>query len=114
MTLRGINIVGSQVFIQVFPKNHRWAELRQKLEDALLHIGEEPISYPNKTPIHMNFMRVIDNGQEQLLGILQAIDDLDLRNIEIGEFPVSAIELLVTDFMVSVKNRRIYKQFDLQ
>ena len=110
--LRGVNILGSQVFIQGFPYDDKWAELRQQLETAMIRIGEKPIIYTDKKPIHMNIMRITDNSQEQLDQILAIVEEL--RDVEIGKFQVSTIEFLMTDFVVSPAQIKIFKKFHLQ
>lgn len=99
LTLRGVGIIGNQVFIQVFPHDRTWEVLRQDLEIALSVQGETPITYPNKAPIHMNMMRVTDNEPIRLSQMLGVIDQL--RTVEIGELEVSTIEFMVTDFVLS-------------
>ena len=110
--LRGLNILGSQVFIQGFPYDDRWAELRAQLEKSLIRIGEKPIIYADKKPIHMNIMRITNNSQEQLDQILAVIEEL--RDVEIGKFQVSSIEFLMTDFVISPAQIKIFKIFNLQ
>lgn len=102
MTLRGIGIEGDRVFVQVFPNEHRWADLRQELEDSLKAIGEEPISYSNKMPVHLNIMRVTNSNQSELMRLLVAIEEI--REIEVGELEVSKINFLLTDFVLSAIN----------
>lgn len=99
MILRGVGVIGNQVFIQVFPQDRKWEVLRQELELELIANGETPIAYPNKAPIHMNIMRVTDNEPIRLSRILEVVDQL--RNIEIGELEVSVVEFMVTDFVLS-------------
>lgn len=109
--LRGVNILGPQVFIQAFPCDNQWAELREQLEEKMLQINEKPITYPDKKPIHMNLVRITDNSQGSLDQLFSVVEEL--RNVEIGEFQVSVIEFLMTDFVVSPKEIKVFKKFHL-
>jgi hypothetical protein len=111
MDLCGVNITGAQVFIQVYPRDRRWAELRQKLEDALRNAGEEPLTYSDKLPIHMNIMRITHDDRQQLAQLLALIRKL--RHHEIGTLQISTIEFLLTDFVVSSTNTQVYKKIYL-
>ncbi len=99
MHLKGVGLVGNQVFIQVFPEDDGWAQLRQRLEDALLAVGEEPLSYANKHPVHMNIMRLTDINDDTLAKTLNTLDAL--RSADIGLFTVRYIEYAITDFVLS-------------
>jgi hypothetical protein len=110
--LRGVGIVGNQVFVQVFPHNYAWAEIRRDMEVELQKIGETPISYSNKLPVHMNILRVTDNRPERLDELLAVIDELHTR--EVGRLVVSNVALMTTDFIVSPRNTNILHTFTLQ
>lgn len=99
MHLNGVGLVGNQVFIQVFPQDDQWAALRQRLETALAAVGEQPISYADKRPIHMNIMRITDSSPDALAKLLNALDEL--RTVDIGLFTVGAVEYAITDFVLS-------------
>ncbi len=111
MSLRGINLIGNQVFIQAFPQTRQWAELRQKLEMALIEAGETPISHPDKTPVHVNLIRITDTSPEKLMGLLHTIERL--RHTDIGQVSISAIELVLTDFVVSAHHTTHLGKFAL-
>ena len=111
MTLRSLNIVGNQIFIQVFPHDRRWAELRQALEAELAAIGESPLTHPDKAPIHLNLIRITDNNPEKLRRLGQALERL--RNIEIGELQVSNIDLVRTDFVISAAHTDFWGNISL-
>lgn len=100
--LKGIGIVGNQIFIQGFPVNRAWENLRTSLEEELINIGEEPISYKDKSPIHINIIKIIDINPEQLHSLQESISKL--RNIELGNIKLQTIELVITDFCVTPKN----------
>jgi hypothetical protein len=111
MTLRGVGIVRNQVLIQVFPHDSKWAEIRQELEGLLLSIGENPISYQDKIPIHMNIMRVIDNNPDKLSHILAVVEEL--REIEIGEIEISVVSFLISDLILSMPSTTELAEFRL-
>jgi hypothetical protein len=111
MNLRGLNIIGNQVFIQAFPQTGQWAGLRQKLEDALIAAGEAPISHPDKAPVHVNLMRLTDTRPEARLALLQAIERL--RQADIGIVSISEVDLVLTDFVVSAHHTTLLRKFAL-
>lgn len=111
MTLKGVGIIGNQVFIQVYPYDQKWESLRQALEDALKREDENPISYPNKAPIHMNILRIVDSTPSKLSDILKLVSDL--RSRMFGEMEVTLIDYLLTDFVVSPSEIEVIKQIRL-
>jgi len=108
MSLKGVGVIGNQVFIQVYPHDRQWAEMRRELEEALLVIGETPIAYPNKAPIHMNILRLTSGDKSALTRLLETVEQL--RAVEIGDFMVSAIDYLITDFVLSPANVTLLDQ----
>jgi hypothetical protein len=102
LALRGIGITGNQVFVQVLPRDRAWEALRRGLEDALLAIGEEPISYPNKGPIHMNIARVIRADSASISALLARVDDL--HDVDAGEVTITTVSFLLTDFLLSPRH----------
>lgn len=112
IALRGLNVVGSQVFVQCFPFDDAWAQLRGDLEQALLIIGEQPIVYEDKSPIHLNIMRVTDGSEACLSRTLECIERL--RDEDFGVLEVSCIEFLMTDFVVSSANTEVFKRYHLR
>lgn len=102
MSLKGVGIIGNQVFIQVFPHDRRWAEIRRELEEALLEHGETPIAYPNKAPIHMNILRVTSGDKAGLARLFETVEQL--RAVELGDFKVALVDYLITDFVLSPAN----------
>jgi len=111
IALRGLNVVGSQVFVQCFPFDDAWAHLRDDVETAMLLLGEKPITYEDKSPIHLNTMRVADAGNGCLSRTLHCIERL--RDQDFGTVELSCIEFLVTDFVVSSANTKVLKQYRL-
>jgi hypothetical protein len=111
MTLQGVGIIGNQIFIQVFPHDRRWAELRGALETALVARGLAPMIHANKAPIHMNVGRLTNAAPERVARILEVIESL--RNMGPSEFEVSTIDLLMTDFVISPEHTQQIARFDL-
>lgn len=99
MTLKGVGVIGNQVFVQVFPYDRQWAMLRQQLVDALVAEGEQPLTHANKAPIHLNLMRITDARPDALRHIIEVIRPL--RDRAISTFTVTTVDLLLTDFVVS-------------
>lgn len=112
IALRGLNVAGPQVFVQCFPFDDTWAQLRGDIEEALLLIGEKPIAYANKLPIHLNIMRVMDGDKKSLSRTLHCVEEL--RDKDFGVVELSCIEFLMTDFVVSSSNSQVLKQYHLR
>lgn len=100
--LKGVGIIGNQIFIQGIPLNRNWEALRISLEKGLVNIGENPISYEDKSPIHMNLIRIV-NADPGLLASLHKVISR-LRDMKLGTVKLSAIEYVITDFCVSKQN----------
>lgn len=100
--LKGVGVVGNQIFIQGIPLNKNWEDLRTSLDNRLTDEGETPISYEDKSPIHINLIR-ITNSDIRLLRFLHEMISR-LRDIELGVIKLQTIEYVITDFCVSKKN----------
>ena len=112
LDLRGVGVQGCQVFVQVVPRSDAWARLRLALEDALVDLGEQPIAYPDKRPIHLNVLRMTDTSASALERMLAAV--AALRDAPLGELTIARVELVITDFVVSPRHVRILATFDLR
>lgn len=99
VNLKGVGIVGNQIFIQGIPMNHNWKDLRTSLDQRLTDSGEQPISYEDKSPIHMNIIRIVEASPGVLESLYEVISRL--REIELGMMDLTTIELVITDFCVS-------------
>lgn len=97
--LKGIGIVGNQIFIQGIPLNKSWEELRISIDNGLVNIGENPISYEDKSPIHINLIRIVNADPNRLAALYRAISQL--REVELGTIKLTAIDFVITDFCVS-------------
>lgn len=100
--LKGIGIVGNQIFIQGIPLNRNWEELRTSMDKWLVNIGENPISYADKSPIHINIIRIVNSNPDLLVSLHKVISQL--RDVELGTIKLTTIEFVITDFCVSKKN----------
>ena len=100
--LKGIGIVGNQIFIQGIPVNRNWEELRTSIEKKLVNIGENPISFEDKSPVHINIIRIVNSNPDLLTSLHKNISQL--RDVELETIKLTTIELLITDFCVSKKN----------
>lgn len=112
VVFKGIGIIGNQIFIQGMPVDNGWEMLRTDVTQELENNGENPISYPDKSPIHMNIIRITDASSEKLETLRELIDQL--RDIEIGIVRFATIELVITDFVVSKKNMTTLKEYSLE
>jgi len=102
ISFTGVGLTGNQIFLQGYPHDLNWESARKKIDDNLLANGEQPISYPNKFPIHLNIARITDASDKQIAGIRQFIEQN--RRVEIGALLFNHIELVITDFVLSKDN----------
>ena len=93
--------MGNQIFIQGFPQNRNWEELRVSLGEELVNSGEFPISYEDKSPVHMNIIRIVD-AAPPVWHLLQGC--FTLRDVELGTVKLQTVEFVITDFCVTKKN----------
>jgi hypothetical protein len=111
LSLRGLGLVGNQVFVQVFPHSDDWARLRSDLVRDLRAEGEAPIAYPDTRPIHLNVMRLTDGSRQEIAGILELVQAR--RNVDFGEFVIDTVDLLITDFVLSEPSTTFLRGFPL-
>lgn len=102
ITLKGVGIVGNQIFIQGIPRNRNWEELRASLGDAFVNSGESPILYEDKSPVHINMIRIVDADPERLKSLYRAVSRL--RDVELGTVALRTVEFVITDFCVTKKH----------
>lgn len=100
--LKGVGVIGNQIFIQGIPLNKNWEDLRTSLEKRLTSEDETPISYEDKSPIHINVIRIINSDICLLRALYEIISQL--RDIELGVIKLQMIEFVITDFCVSKNN----------
>lgn len=97
--LKGVGIIGNQIFIQGIPLDRGWEETRTDVTSDLEKAGEAPISYPDKSPIHMNIIRITDPSDKKLRLLHSLIEQL--REVDLGIVKFITVELVITDFVVS-------------
>jgi 2'-5' RNA ligase len=102
INLKGVGIVGNQIFIQGIQMNRNWEELRTSLDKRLVNSGEHPISYEDKTPIHINIIQIVNSNPDLLASLHKVISQL--RDVDLGTIKLTTIEFVITDFCVSKKN----------
>lgn len=109
MSLQGIGMMGNQIFIQVLPLDRQWEHLRQTLVDVLLAKGEQPMNHPDKSPVHLNIMRITDLPPAQVPALRDFL--AHHRRTDFGTLEVRRIEYLLTDFVVS--DRSIFAEYTI-
>jgi hypothetical protein len=72
--LGALNLLGNQWFVEVFPADDTWAVARRRMAEAARAIGEEPISFPDTEPVHLNMARVNTRLQAPSALTLLALD----------------------------------------
>lgn len=112
ITFKGVGVIGNQIFLQGYPHDRNWESARQVVESALLDDGEQPISYPDKFPIHMNIARITDISGSNIENIRDFIEKN--RDIEIGTLSFTDIEFVITDFVLSSRNFKSLHTFKLK
>jgi 2'-5' RNA ligase len=109
--LTGLNILGPQVFVQGLPTSQQWARLRERLDATLRDHGEEPMTYRDKNPMHLNIMRISDPDPQTIAEVLDFIKSH--RSHDLGALTITKIEFVLTDFLFSVANREILNTYHL-
>jgi hypothetical protein len=109
MRLGRVNLLGTQLFVEVVTDQDDWSRMRQELNERLLRIGESPIAYADTEPIHLNVCRIISSPDSRLLSKALTNVGLDAR----AEVLVSTIELVLTDFVVSPERIKVIDTFSL-
>lgn len=112
IVLKGIGIIGNQIFIQGIPLNREWEETRESVTTQLEQAGEKPISYPDKSPIHINIIRITDTTDKKLALLHELISQL--REVDLGIVRLVTVELVITDFTVSKNNLTSLNTISLQ
>lgn len=98
-SLGGLNLLGTQWFIEVVPVDRSWAEARLALARAMLELGETPMSHPDPEPVHLNVARATG----PIGDVVAACTLLDPAAAEapLGPLVVRHVDVVVTDFVVS-------------
>jgi len=95
--LAALNLVGSQFFVEVLTDDRAWRSLRERLASELTGIGENPLTYPDPEPMHVNIARVLrlDAPSERRRLLVQDRPAVDVT------LDLATIELVITDFVLS-------------
>jgi hypothetical protein len=99
--LVGLGVLAAQVFVQVVPRTRAWQELRERMFDA---VGERAQRFPSAAPIHMNALRVTDARSDALAQLRALVEEL--HQAHFGTFTVDAVDLVVTDFVMTPRHTR--------
>lgn len=91
--LGALNAVGDQLFVEVRTRDRAWSDMRARLAELLLRLGEEPIVHPDLEPMHLNISR----GDGPLVGA--TVDRW---------ITLSVVELVTTDFTVTPGTLRVH------
>lgn len=97
--IKGVGVVGNQVFLQVYPYDDNWTLYRKELEWTLRDEGEEPISYPDKSPVHINIMRITSVEKGELKELYRVVEEN--RDKEFGEIEVRVVDYVLADYVLS-------------
>ncbi len=98
MHLSGLNLLGNQWFIQVEPTSRAWANTREALAIAVREFGEEPLSFRDPEPVHLNIARLVGTPDSAVVARLLEGDPFDI------EMPITRVELVLTDFVLDPEN----------
>jgi len=111
VSFRGLGIIGNQVFLQGYALDDGWIKIREAVTNKLEGAGEHPIAYPDKSPIHMNILRIVDVSGNNLDQIAQILDRS--RDIDFGVVEFDSIGYVVTDFVLSKQNFDLISKISL-
>lgn len=111
MNIRGVNLIGSSVFLQVFPANSKFKTLRNNLLSLLKEHNETPIEFTDTKHIHINIMKLTHKDPRKLKRLAEEISNL--RNVEIGRLVIDNIELIIADHLMSTSETIFIKKFNL-
>jgi hypothetical protein len=111
LTIRGVNVITSSIFLQVFSPNNSYGMLRNKILSELQLIGEEPIMQLDTNEIHMNIVKFTNRELAEIRGMVSLASKM--RDINLDEFRVKEIELDITDRIQSPETTAIVGRFSL-
>jgi hypothetical protein len=112
LRLTGVGISGAQVFVQGYCEDNTWPALRAELGEALIASGEDPMTYLNKWPAHLNLIRCTSTDRDELSKLLRIVERH--RTTSFGMLELTEVELLLTDFVVSAAASRHIASFRLR
>jgi hypothetical protein len=95
----------AQVFIQGYVTSTALAERRAAIATSLRRIGEQPIEYPNKLPVHINIGRFVSGQPTAVQALHTAV--AARRTLDLGGFRVVEITFMLADFVLSPASRSL-------
>ena len=112
VNFQGLCISESQIFLQGFPRDLKWAELRSSVETSMKAIGETPISYPNpQLPVFLNIARLATMNPSHVRYLLGQVERLRAQSV--GDVVVGRVELMIADQVLSPQRTRRVTYFRL-
>jgi len=109
MRLGRLNLLRNQFFLEVYLKDEEWPGIRSALAESLLGIGEDPIVYSDKEPVHLNLARLTAPCSAETVARLIGSPDNDAAT----SLSISTVELVVTDFVVTPETLAVVEAFRL-
>lgn len=94
--LGALNRVGPQWFAEAVPMSSSWAGLRTAVAAAARGVGEEPITFTDPEPLHVNLARVAGPADPDAVRRAMAAGAVAPVRVD-----VSSLEIVLTDFRVS-------------
>lgn len=107
--LGGLALVGTQLFVEVVPLDHGLATLRGRLGIGAEAAGEAPLIHADPEPVHLNVARLV-GPRVDLVALRAALAGAPPEPVGLT---VGAVELVVTDFVVSPGPTRVVGRWDL-
>jgi len=111
MNVHGVNLIGSSVFLQVYPGDKKFKTLRSNLLLLLKEHNEAPIEFTDTQYFHMNIMKLTHKDSKKLRKLAEEISNL--RNVEIGKLVIDNIEMIIADRIMSTSETIFIKKFNL-
>lgn len=92
-----LNLLGMQLFLEVYTDSPKWARMRVDLADALAALGERPITYADPEPMHLNISRL--EGPPDTSRLHQTLGDSSVGLNVLAR--LTYVDVVVTDFVLS-------------
>jgi hypothetical protein len=111
LELKGVNLIESSVFIQVFPSDHKIEEIRHDLAQLLLDAGETPIIFSEPNHLHMNIAKLTHTHIDRINSFINLLSRLRSKNIGILE--VNNVDLIIADRLMSQEETTFVNRYFL-
>lgn len=95
--LGGLNLVGTQFFIEVFTDRPAWRDLRERLAAEVAGLGENPLRYADFEPMQLNISRIVELTRPEEVRRLLTHDRPTFNTA----LDLTTLELVITDFVVT-------------